>query len=125
MTDEEYRKYYKDDTVKSLIPEYRQAREELEKKKRRRTLLFLGVFFAFYFYVLYALFKPNNSAGIGMAVLISAILSCVHFYVNASMFSWLMTKNMEDSSRVEHLIKRLRFAKEREDPINAFFERGM
>jgi hypothetical protein len=125
MTDEEYKKYYKDDTIKSLMPEYRQASEKLYKKMNARKWSFLGAFFVWYSIVLYALFNPIDSKGVGMMLLFAAICSHIHFFTNGLIFSWLIRKNREDKVPVEHLEKRLRFAKEREDPINAFFERGM
>ena len=107
------------------MPEYKRAQAELYKKMNRRKWLFQGAFFAWYFIVLNALFHPSDSTGIGMMLLFAAIFAHVHFFVNGLMYSWLINKNREDKRPVEHLEKRLYFAKEREDPISALFERGM
>lgn len=125
MTDKEIREQYKDDKLKDLIPEYRRVRGTAETKKGQRVIALHAVFFVTYLAVFLALIKPDSMQGVVVILFVSALLSCVHFWVNFSLFSWMIKKNLEDSKRYELLEKRLRFAEERDDPINAWLRRGM
>lgn len=125
MTDKEIKDIYKDDKLKDLIPVYYRVRKEAESKKRRRTMILHLVFFAVYFLIFLILVKPDSLFGVGAFLVISAILSCVHFWINFRLFLWMIDHNREDSKSYELLERRLRFAEEREDPINAMFRRGM
>ena len=80
--------------------------KQFEAAKLKRMIITIIGFAIFYFYVLYALEKPTGESII-FCLILSIVLSGVHFFVNAAIFGALAQKGREESEILENIRKEI------------------
>ena len=113
MTDEMIKDVYKDDNLEDLYQQYYDIDAQVEKRKGRRILVLHVVFLAAYFGILCIISKPDSLGALAGLLIPSIFLTCGHFWINYSLFSWMISKAHEDNDRRDFIAKRIKFARDR------------
>ena len=122
MTDDVIRDSYKDDDLKELEQLYYKVDAEVEKNKGRRVILLCIGFFIAYFILFWAIDQPDSFAAVFGTFLVALFLSPVHTYIHILIFSLFVHKQQEENDRRELVLKRIRFAKERESRNTPYYQ---
>ena len=116
MTNESrFRSIFKDDKLEDLYQLYYTVDKEVEASKGRRILLVFVGFIIVTFAITLSVMRATDSINILSCVVIAVVVGGGAFFVNFSIFQWLISKNRIDHERRENIKLRIELAQEREE----------
>lgn len=110
-----YRNAFKDDKLEDLYRLYHKVDKEVETSKGRRILLVFVGFIIVTFAITLSVMRATDSINILSCVVIAVVVGGSAFFVNFSIFQWLISKNRIDHERRENIKLRIELAQEREE----------
>lgn len=110
-----FRSIFKDDKLEDLYQLYYTVDKEVEASKGRRILLVFVGFIIVTFAITLSVMRATDSINILSCVVIAVVVGGGAFFVNFSIFQWLISKNRIDHERRENIKLRIELAQEREE----------
>ena len=86
---------------------YYERDKEFEKAKGRRSVITIIGFSCFYLWVFYANWQPTNLKGFGAILIFALVVGVLHFWINATIFSYLCNKGRDENEVLKQIKKRI------------------
>lgn len=113
MTNDMIKEVYINDDIEDLSHLYCKEKEKADSRKAKRTVLICACLLLLYHALFCFIAGPDGLAHYLILFVPAVFFSIIHFFVNLSIFQWLISKEIQDNEHIEFIEKRLRFTEER------------